>query len=192
MLIIESAGYRQMPWKNGAGTTTEIAVSPPGATTDDFDWRISMAQVGADGWFSEFPRVDRTLAVLEGNGIALSISSAPPVRVSQASAPLGFPADAPAFAKLIDGPIIDLNVMTRRNRFTHRLTMLDTDAPMTLQLTAGITVVLSHTGALHLDDGARSTRLPRGDAVFFEAQRNPLIVTPEGRAAIYVIELTRA
>ncbi|GLR67267.1 hypothetical protein GCM10010909_19480 [Acidocella aquatica] len=191
MRIIESAGYRQMPWKNGAGTTAEIAVAPPGATTDDFDWRISMAQVGADGWFSEFPQIDRTLAVLEGNGIVLSISEAPPVRISPASIPYSFAADAPAFAKLVDGPILDLNVMTRRNRFTHRLLRLDTEAPVRWQLQAGITVVLSCSGALGLDDGIHSGRLPARDAAFFESQTRPLIVTPEGRTAIYLIELNR-
>ena len=189
MRIIESAGYRQMAWKNGAGTTTEIAVAPPGATTDDFDWRISMAQVGADGWFSAFPQIDRTLAVLEGSGIDLSISEAPPVRLSPASAPYSFPADAPAFARLVDGPILDLNVMTRRNRFTHQLIKLETDAPVRWQLKAGTTVVLSHTGALRLDDGLSSCRLPARDAAFFESQPRPLIVTPEGRAAIYFMEL---
>jgi environmental stress-induced protein Ves len=191
MLIIESAGYRQMPWKNGAGMTTEIAASPPGATTDDFDWRISMAKVGADGWFSNFPNTDRTLAVLEGSGMALSISTAAPVTVSPACIPLGFPADAPTFAKLLGGPIIDLNVMTRRNRFTHRLIRLNTDSPVTWPLKACTTVILSPTTTLHLDDGAHSTRLQSGDSAFFECQPRPLSVTPEGMAAIYFIELTR-
>ncbi len=192
MRIIESAGYRQMKWKNGAGTTSEIAISPPGASTDDFDWRISMAQVGADGWFSEFPGVERTLAVLQGAGIDLSIASAAPVRISPASAPHGFAADAPAFAKLLDGPILDLNIMTRRNRFTHHMARLDTDAPLRWQLDAGITVVLSHNCALRLDDGITHSHLAAGDAAFFENQSQPLIITPEAQAVIYIMELNKA
>ncbi|NNM57702.1 HutD family protein [Acidocella sp.] len=191
MLIIESAGYRQMPWKNGAGTTTEIAVSPSGATTDDFDWRISMAQVGSDGWFSEFPGIDRTLAVLVGNGLDLSIAAAPPVRILPASAPCRFAADIPVFAKLFEGPIIDLNVMTRRNRFTHQVIRLEADAPIKWQLQAEVTVVLSCTSALHIDDGAHSARLHANDSAFFQNQGNPLIVIPENRATIYFIELSR-
>ena len=31
------------PWKNGGGTTREVAVSPEGAGLDDFAWRISLA-----------------------------------------------------------------------------------------------------------------------------------------------------
>src|SRR5688500_2425780 len=41
------ANYRVMPWKNGQGTTTEIAAFPPGAGLETFVWRISMADIGA-------------------------------------------------------------------------------------------------------------------------------------------------
>jgi len=62
MRIIRAADCLVMPWKNGGGTTTEIAVAPEGASLNDFDWRISMAHVGADGPFSSFPGIDRTLS----------------------------------------------------------------------------------------------------------------------------------
>jgi environmental stress-induced protein Ves len=61
--------YRTMPWKNGGGTTIEIARSPEppeGAGLDDLDWRVSMARVDGPGPFSRFEGVDRTLAVLDG------------------------------------------------------------------------------------------------------------------------------
>ena len=104
MRILRSAYYREMPWKNGGGTTTEIAVSPPGAATDGFDWRISMASVQSDGWFSEFPQVDRTLSILQGNGILLSISGGAEVQICQASEPFHFPADAPALCEIKQRP----------------------------------------------------------------------------------------
>lgn len=191
MRIIDRAGYRQMLWKNGAGTTTEIAVWPANATTDDFDWRISMARVGADGWFSKFPEIDRTLSVLEGEGIDLSICDTPPARLSPASSPYSFPADTPVFAKLVDGPIIDLNVMTRRGRFIHRLTMLETASPFIWQLQTWMTVVFCYTNTLHLDDGAHTKKLSPLDSAFCEIQNQPLRVTPEGRARIYFVEIIK-
>ena len=33
-----------MPWRNGQGSTTELAIEPPGAALDGFDWRISIAR----------------------------------------------------------------------------------------------------------------------------------------------------
>ena len=64
MKIIRARDCRTTPWKNGGGSTTEIAVEPSGASLDTFAWRISVARVAADGPFSEFPGIDRTLAVL--------------------------------------------------------------------------------------------------------------------------------
>jgi environmental stress-induced protein Ves len=63
-----------MPWKNGGDETTEVAAGPPGASLETFDWRISMAHIAQSGPFSLFPGVDRTLAVLSGVGIRLSVA----------------------------------------------------------------------------------------------------------------------
>jgi len=121
MRVLRWADYRHMPWKNGGGETAEIAAFPEGANMDDFGCRISMASVATDGPFSAFPGVDRTLTIVEGNGIDLTVGNAPPVRLTAGSPPHSFPGDAPAFARLIDGPVLDLNVMTRRGKFSHRV-----------------------------------------------------------------------
>ncbi len=59
------------PWKNGGGTTREIAVRPPGAGMDAFAWRVSVADIVADGPFSAFPGIDRQIALLDGAGVHL-------------------------------------------------------------------------------------------------------------------------
>ena len=41
MRVFRSADHAFSPWKNGGGTTAEIAIGPPGATLDAFDWRIN-------------------------------------------------------------------------------------------------------------------------------------------------------
>ena len=61
--------YRRMPWKNGGGSTDEIATYPRGAGLDAFDWRVSIAHVASDGPFSRFPGVERTITLLEGAGM---------------------------------------------------------------------------------------------------------------------------
>ncbi|MEW9836463.1 HutD/Ves family protein, partial [Mesorhizobium marinum] len=132
MHILKADSYRRTPWKNGGGETSEIAVHPEGAGFDDFSWRVSMARVAADGPFSAFPGIDRTLSVLEGKGIALDIDVRDPVVLTADSEPLRFAADATTFGRLVDGPISDLNVMTRRGRFDHRVTRRDVDGRIML------------------------------------------------------------
>lgn len=101
------------PWKNGGGQTAEIAVSPPGTGFDDFDWRVSTAIVATDGPFSCFPDVDRVLTVIEGGAMRLQVSGQGHV-LDATSPPLAFAGDAACTAALIDGPLLDFNVMTRR------------------------------------------------------------------------------
>ena len=48
--ILRAADRAPVPWKNGGGTVREIATGPEGAGTDAFDWRVSLADVTADGF----------------------------------------------------------------------------------------------------------------------------------------------
>ncbi|WEZ85092.1 HutD family protein [Rhizobium sp. 32-5/1] len=121
MRILRQPDYRVMPWKNGGGFTTEIAVFPEDGDLSGFDWRISMAVVSTDGPFSAFPGIDRTLIVLEGEGMELAVGGEPPVCLTPTSSPLPFPADVATTARLVSGPITDLNIMTRRGRWAHRV-----------------------------------------------------------------------
>lgn len=73
--------------KNGGGITTEIIVHPANASMADFDWRMSMADVAQDGPFSIFPGIDRTLCILEGAGMSLSIDEREPVVLAMDSDP---------------------------------------------------------------------------------------------------------
>ena len=91
MRILRAGQHRRMPWKNGGGETTEIIASPEGAGLDEFGWRVSMASVAADGPFSRFPDIDRTLCVIQGEGLALTIAGKPEVVLTAGFAALSFP-----------------------------------------------------------------------------------------------------
>jgi environmental stress-induced protein Ves len=124
MRLLQASERKASPWKNGGGVTTEIAIHPAGAALDAFDWRISLATVAVDGPFSIFPGIERTLTVLSGAGIDLAVEGLADVRLDSASLPYFFPGDAMAGARLVDGPIDDLNVMTRRGRVRHQVERL--------------------------------------------------------------------
>jgi environmental stress-induced protein Ves len=55
----------------------QIAVFPQEAGFEAFDWRVSLATIAADGPFSSFPGVERTLALVDGHGMTLDIDGAP-------------------------------------------------------------------------------------------------------------------
>ncbi|AXC51063.1 HutD family protein [Paracoccus suum] len=120
---------RSMPWRNGGGITHEIAAGPEGASLDGFDWRLSMAEVASDGPFSVFAGVDRTLTLLAGDGISLDFGGGD-VSLRPGSDPLAFPGEAPVTGRLHAGPILDLNVMTRRGAARHAVAVLPVGAPL--------------------------------------------------------------
>jgi environmental stress-induced protein Ves len=120
MKILAPADYRSMPWKNGAGTTIEIAVFPEHAGLNDFAWRVSRAQVVADGGFSHFAGIDRSLALLHGAGMRLTQDGVSQ-QVDAHNNIARFPGDVPVHAELVDGAISDFNLMSRRTVCAHQL-----------------------------------------------------------------------
>lgn len=124
MQILRAADRVPVPWKNGGGVTREVAAFPEGVGFDDFLWRVSMAEVRADGPFSVFPGVDRVLAVLEGR-LRLEVDGLPPFELSPDGPPAVFPGDAPTHGAVLQGPVLDLNVMTRRGKARAHVRRLD-------------------------------------------------------------------
>jgi environmental stress-induced protein Ves len=111
------------PWKNGAGLTREIAVSPAGASPETFDWRISVAEVERDAPFSAFPGIDRCIVLLRGPGLLLHGADGDFVhRLDRRHEPFHFSGDLPLDSTLLGGSSTDFNVMTRRGRLRAEVT----------------------------------------------------------------------
>ena len=140
MRILRAADRTPMPWKNGGGVTREVAIWPPSAALDAFDWRISIADVAQGGPFSTFPGVDRVLTVIRGAGLELAVEGMATAILDAAALPFAFPGDAACAARLHDGPIRDLNLMVRRgvSAGVRRL-----DGPHVFDCTAQTTFVLA-------------------------------------------------
>jgi environmental stress-induced protein Ves len=126
LTLLRAADRIAQPWKNGGGVTREVAVYPAGAGFDDFDWRISMAEVAADGPFSLFPGVDRTLAMLAGT-MRLTFADEAVHLLTPNDPPLAFAGDVAVLGTLPDGPATDLNIMVRRGRYTATLRRIGSD-----------------------------------------------------------------
>ena len=140
--IQRAAGRVETPWRNGGGVTREVAVSPPGTGFTDFDWRISIATVTGGGPFSVFPTADRELAVLQGV-LRLAIEGRDAVTVHSGSPAVRFPGDVPCIGEPQDGPVVDLNVMTRRGEFSSRVSWIPVERQHAIHAGAGRTFVLA-------------------------------------------------
>ena len=111
MRVIRASEYRVMPWKNGGGITTELCASPPSGT---FDWRVSIATVNADGPFSTFTGYERHIITLTGEGMVLDIEGRGKFTMEPLR-PFSFSGDAKVHGSLLQGAVLDFNLMVRRD-----------------------------------------------------------------------------
>ncbi len=112
--MIQVDALPAIPWRNGGGTTRNLAVEPDGAGFDDFLWRVSIADVAQSGGFSQFPGVDRTIVLLNGDGMILSAADGSQIALNTPFVPHDFPGETAMDATLIGSATRDFNVMTRR------------------------------------------------------------------------------
>ncbi len=185
MIVLRKSEYRRMPWKNGGGETTEIAVFPKDADLAGFGWRVSMATVESDGPFSVFPGIDRTLSILSGEGIALDIAGRTPVVLTRSSAPLAFPADAATSARLVSGTITDLNVMTRRGQWSHQVEHRRFEGEHRLDAEGGVTLLLP-LGNLRIDSAGHAEELGHLDCAFID---KIVTITSDVPTETYIIRI---
>lgn len=188
MHVLRSKNHRRMPWKNGGGETVEIAVFPREADLSAFGWRVSMATVASDGPFSVFAGIDRTLSILEGQGMELNITGREPVVLTRASEPLAFPADAATSARLVSGTIVDLNVMTRRGQWAHRVERRLFEGDHPLDAEGGVTMLLS-LGNLRIDSSEHAEELARLDCAMIEG---PCRISSDMPLEAYLIRISPA
>jgi len=124
-------------WRNGAGLTRLIASGVAGRTAarqaaikspphiDEFDWRISLAEIQGDAPFSLFPGIDRCAVLLGRSGITLSGSSGS--AYLNPLQPLSFSGEAELQAHCDPGPTMPriLNLMIRRKTMRSEVSVID-------------------------------------------------------------------
>ena len=120
-------------WKNGGGTTREIVCWPPGAGLNDFDWRVSVATIAASGPFSAFAGVQRSIMLLDGDGVHLrahdgTLDHALVTRWQ----PFSFAGEQALDCTLLGGESSDFNVMVRRERVQAHVQVLQHASTLTL------------------------------------------------------------
>jgi uncharacterized protein len=187
MEILRAIDYRQVRWKNGGGLTREVFVQWNDANQTAWDWRISMADVLASGPFSQFPGIDRSIAVLEGRGLRLTFPPEQAVILDLSSQPFAFAGEADVMCEAIRGPTLDLNVMTLRKAFRHSLRKFHCTQTTTYDLETGWNALVANT-ALAIYDKGRQFGLQRLDAaVDIESS---IEITPVIKGDVYLLNVS--
>ncbi|MEU3565305.1 HutD family protein [Kitasatospora sp. NPDC006786] len=164
-------------WLNGGGVTREVAGFPAGAGLDAFDWRVSLADVASAGPFSPFPGIDRVITLVEGPGMALTVDGTERL-VDAPFRPFAFSGDATTDCRLLAGPVVDFNVMTRRGRVEATVELATTATAVDVPVAStGLLVCLAGTAAV---DGVELTRY---DAVLLHAP-GTYALHPNGTTAV--------
>lgn len=114
--ILREDELQPRPWRNGLGVTREIALCPPGADTDDFLWRASVADVVGAAPFSLFPGVERIIVLIDGAGFRMTLDGARTHALTTPFAPFAFDGETAVEVQLVGGATRDFNLMTRRGR----------------------------------------------------------------------------
>jgi|APCry1669189534_1035231.scaffolds.fasta_scaffold100072_1 hypothetical protein len=191
MIHLKASQYRRMPWKNGLGETTEIAVFPPDTGLESFDWRISMARVSASGPFSVFPGIDRNLVVLSGGTLCLAIDGQASTPLDPLSPPYAFAGDAHTEATLIGADLVDFNVMTRRGRMTQQVTRLTLQDHLTQHIDGDTTLLFCIGPEATIDTGRTRLILGPHDAILCDRTDAALAMSAPVTTALIRVDLTR-
>jgi len=110
--IIKPEQFTLVPWKNGLGHTTELAINE-GGDLNGFDWRLSIASVVADGEFSNFSGYQRNLVLIEGNSLTLDHQNGEVDKLNNLLDIARFDGGCKTLGSLSHGSIKDFNIMTK-------------------------------------------------------------------------------
>ncbi len=118
--ILHPADFTSAPWKNGGGTTHEIS-------REEADgrllWRLSIAEVAADGPFSHFEGMARILTVIGGEGLQLIFADK---RIALTPrVPFAFSGEVAVEGRLTAGPVRDFNLIYDPARLDPSVDLVD-------------------------------------------------------------------
>lgn len=163
---------------------------PVGAGFDTFDWRVSVATIAADGPFSAFPGIDRTILLLDGDGVRLR--SASPVGsldhlLDRTLVPYTFSGDAPIDCTLLGGQSTDFNLMVRRGRGSGLVTVHRARGEVSAE--AGL--LLAVGGGVDVGQDGSVERMPAGAGRWWDASATFDIGVFEVDAVLAVVTWSR-
>lgn len=147
--LLDPVSYRSTPWKNGRGTTVDIAYSGE-------SWRFGRTPILEPGPFSDYTGFDRVQSLVAGSGLVLQTPSGE-IDVRQPFRPVRFAGELPIVSRLEAGPVEVVNLIGARAEVAIDMAVLD------------------ESQTLNLQPGTHIAYNPRGDAlVAVQGSERPL------------------
>jgi environmental stress-induced protein Ves len=113
---LDPAQYRRTPWRNGGGTTLDIA--------EQGDvWRFGRTPITAPGPFSDYTGFDRVQVLVAGRGLVLETPNGE-IDLRQPFMPVRFAGETPITSRLEAGPVEVVNLIGKRSAVAIDLVVL--------------------------------------------------------------------
>jgi len=154
----------------------QYEITANGPLPDEWTWKLSTADITEDVPFSVFPEVSRQFCVAHGNGVELTIDGVRHVCPPGSITP--FAGDSEVHARLLNGPMKALNLMTRNGDHA-RLDVVGQD-----HSSSGVIAVVAIDGASEVEIDGRPAELEVLDSVLELPGSDVRVVS--GRAAILI------
>ena len=118
--LLEPSSFRSSPWKNGGGTTIDIAeANRPDHVSGDWAgllWRFGRTAIVAPGPFSDLAGCDRAQVVVRGAGLVLELPDSE-IDVRRPWSPVRFRGEDRITSRLESGPVEVVNLIADRTHF---------------------------------------------------------------------------
>jgi uncharacterized protein len=184
--LITADRQARMPWRNGRGETREVVAWPPGASLDTFAWRVSVATIDRSGPFSHFPGVSRTLALLSGTGVRLTVGGTR-IELTRCLAAATLRGEEEVHCELMGSTVQMFNVMVRGETPARIVVSEGTQA----LAVARFRVCYAARGGLACEVGDVTFELDEADAIALDEHDAPktVRVTPRTPGAVALTAL---
>ncbi len=162
MPVFSVATSKREPWKNGLGSTLVVASDAADAQSA-WTWRLSIADVPSRAAFSNFPGVDRLIALLEGAGLAIERGGVV-TDVPAAGCALAFHGEEGVVGLPRGVGVRDVNLMLRSDQWTGEMQLLREG---TFRVDDECVVIHAAGGAVEVDCASEPTtaRLECGETL---------------------------
>jgi environmental stress-induced protein Ves len=171
---LDPAGYRRLPWKNGGGTTTDIAF-------EGDEWRFSRTPITRQGPFSDYAGFERLQVLIAGGGLVLQTPDGE-IDLRTPFRPVRFAGETPIVCRLEAGAVEVINLMGKRGRVHLDLAVLQ--AGDRRHLGAGLHIAYCPAGPAVLRLGDEECTLADDAALRIDAGDDTTLTCSNGRVVL--------